>query len=274
MPSLRDRRVAAADIPADGLELRWAHFQEQTSDWLELAQSQHSMHALLEVDVTEARAAIRQRRARSGRPLSFNAYVVACFARAIAADPRVGAVRHGRRKLLVFDAVDVAMPVESDVEDEAIPVPHLVRGAERKSLERISAEISAGAAGPVPYAASRRCMGLWVRLPGRLRRLLLRIVLSDGRRRKRLMGTTLVTAVGLPGRGRAWGLPSGSNYPLALVIGGLHLGDDGRACVALTLTFDHDTINGAPAARFLRRFARSLERGDPLRDESASATSA
>ncbi len=262
MSPLRERRVTADDIPADGLELPWAHFQQQTADWLELAQSQHSMHTLLEVDVTAARAAIREHRVKTGRPLSFNAYVVGCFARAIAADPRVGAVRHGRRKLLVFSSVDVAMPVESEVEDEPIPVPHLIRGAERKSLERISAEISGGAAGPVPYAGTRRLMGVWTLLPGRLRRALLRLVLSDGRRRKRLMGTTLVTAVGLPGRGRAWGLPNGSNYPVALVIGGLRLGQDGRETVALTLTFDHDTVNGAPAARFVRRFARSLERGE------------
>ncbi len=161
----------------------------------------------------------------------------------------------------------MALPVESEVEDEAIPVPHVVRSAERKSVERISQEISEGAAGPVPYATGRRLMGLWVLLPAVVRRAILRRVLADGRRRKRLTGTVLVTAVGLPGRGRAWGLPNGTNYAVSLVIGGLHLDRDGREQVALTLTFDHDTVNGAPAARFIRRFARSLERGDPLRED-------
>jgi hypothetical protein len=242
--------------------LPWPSFQEQTGDWLTLAQEQHTVHSLLEVDVTEARRRIRAFRARTGRPLSFNAYLTSCFARAVAADPAIAAMRHGRRRLLVFGDVDVALPVESDVEDEAIPVPHIVRAAQAKSPTRISREISALASGPVPYATGRRLMGSWLALPAWLRRRLLRLVLSDARRRKRLTGTVLVTAVGLPGRGRAWGLPNGSNYPLSLVVGGLHLGPDGRETVALTLTFDHDTVNGAPAARFVRRFARLVESGD------------
>lgn len=249
-------------IPREGLELRWAHFQEQTSDWLALGQARHAMHALLEVDVTEARARIRAFRARTGRSLSLTAYLTGCLARAIAADPRVGAMRHGRRRLLVFPDVDVTLPVESGIENEPIPVPHIVRAAQRKPLELISREIASSAAGPVPYATSRRLLGAWLMVPAWLRRRLLSLVLADARRRKRLTGTALVTAVGLPGRGRAWGLPGGTSHPISLVIGGLRLADEGRATVALTLTFDHDTVNGAPAARFVRRFARLVESGE------------
>jgi hypothetical protein len=158
--------------------------------------------------------------------------------------------------------VVVALPVESTLEGEPIPVPHLVRDAGSKPFDVISAEVSAGVAGPVPYAVGRRFMGLWLLLPAALRRAILRLILSDARRRKRLTGTALATAVGLPGKGRAWGLPNGSNYPVALVIGGLHLARDGREQVALTLTFDHDTVNGAPAARFVRRFAGLVESGE------------
>jgi hypothetical protein len=75
MPGRRQQHPSASEIPPDGLELRWAHFQEQTTDWLALAQARHAMHCLLEIDVTEARASIRAFRARRGRPLSFNAYL-------------------------------------------------------------------------------------------------------------------------------------------------------------------------------------------------------
>ena len=266
MPAADEHRGSAPASAPDGLELPWAHFQEQTADWLALAQARHAMHALLEVDVTEARRRIKERRARTGRPLSFIAYVTACLARAVAADPRVAAMRHGRRRLLAFSDVEVALPVESEGEDEPIPVPHIVRAAQDKSLEAISGEISEDAAGPVPYAAGRRFMGAWVRLPAWCRRRVLSLVLADARRRKRLTGTVLVTSVGLPGSGRAWGLPNGTSHPIPLVVGGLRLTDDGRATVALTLTFDHDTVNGAPAARFVRRFARLVERGELLED--------
>ncbi|HEY6012791.1 MAG TPA: hypothetical protein VIU37_02245, partial [Candidatus Limnocylindrales bacterium] len=56
--------------------------QRQIGDWLVQAARRHTMHALLEVDVTDARRAIRAARARTGEPLSFTAYVVACLARA------------------------------------------------------------------------------------------------------------------------------------------------------------------------------------------------
>jgi pyruvate/2-oxoglutarate dehydrogenase complex dihydrolipoamide acyltransferase (E2) component len=36
--------------------------------------------------------------------------------------------------------------------------------------------------------------------------------------------------------------------------------------VALSLVFDHDTVDGAPAARFSRRFVGLVERGAFLED--------
>jgi hypothetical protein len=244
------------------VELPFPRFQEQTIDWLELEQRRHAVHSLIEVDVAAARASIRAFRARSGAPLSFTAYLIGCLARAIDHDRRMAAIRHGRRRMLVFDEVDVALPVESDVENEAIPVPHIIRRANRKSLSEISREIRDGSRGPVPYATGRRYLAAWLLLPAWLRRRMLGLVLADARRRKRLTGTVLVTTVGLPGKGRAWGIPNGTHYPISLLIGGLHLDDDGGETAALTLTFDHDTVNGASAARFVRRFALLVQGGE------------
>jgi hypothetical protein len=252
---------AAPGRPSGPEWLPWPRFQEMTADWLELGQRRHAAYALLEVDVTRARSAIRARRARTGRPLGFNAYLVACFARAIAADPRIGALRHGRRRLLVPPTVDVAFPVEHEVEGWDIPVPHIIRAADRRSLESIDRAVAGGAVSSPPYARGRRLLPLWLLLPGWLRRGFMARYLANAHRRRRLTGTTLVTAVGLPSRGSAWGLPGGTHYPVSLVIGGLRKGDDGRECVALTLAFDHDTVDGAPAARFVRRFARLIEQG-------------
>ena len=252
----RNGRPAAA-----AQEIPLPRFQDQTADWLELASQQHTMYALIEVDVTVARDAIRRFRARTGRRLAFNAYLVGCFARAIDEDKRVAALRHGRRRLLVFDDVDIALPIEHDLEDDAIPVPLVVRRANHKTVDAISAEIDQGVRGPVPYQAGRRLLPIWLLMPAWLRRRLLAMLLADGYRRKRLIGTALVSAVGLPSRGWAWGVPSGTNYPLSMLIGSVRHGDDGRETVALTLTFDHDTVNGAPAARFVRRFARLVESG-------------
>jgi hypothetical protein len=264
MSDRRERDVSAG-VPAVRT-VPYPRFQEQTIDWLELAQRRHAMQALIELDITAARAAIRDARRRTGEPLGFTAYLVACLARSVAADRRIAALRHGRRRLMVFRDVDVAMPVESDVESEAIPVPHIIRRADQKSLTRLSREIAGAASGPVPYAVGRRALGIWLLLPAWMRRRAMAMILADARRRRRLTGTVMVTVVALPGSGRAWGLPNGTNYPISLVVGGVRRGADGRESVALTLSFDHDTVNGAPAARFVRRFARLVESAALLDD--------
>ena len=50
--------------------------------------------------------------------------------------------RARKRELVLFDDVDVTVVVERTVEGEKIPVPHIVRAANRKSPAQISREIS------------------------------------------------------------------------------------------------------------------------------------
>jgi pyruvate/2-oxoglutarate dehydrogenase complex dihydrolipoamide acyltransferase (E2) component len=72
------------------------------------------------------------------------------------------------------------------------------------------------------------------------------------------------------GRGAGWGIAP-MNHTTTLVVGGLAhkpgLVDgriEAREYLCLTLTFDHDVIEGAPAARFVRRLTELVERGAGL----------
>ncbi len=260
-----------AEHPPGYQTLRFPRSQDQIIDWLDIAARRHTMHALVEVDVTDARRAIRERRARTGEPLSFTAFVGACFARAIDEDKRMHAHRKGRRALVLFDEVDVTVGVERALDGEAIPVPHIVRAANRKGPVEISRELRSSTAQPEPYRALRRLLPLWLFVPRSVRRLVWTRLLADPVRRKRLTGTTFVTAVGMFGHGTAWGIPQAHNYTLGLTVGGLvrRLGlkrtDDGnerieaREFLCLTLSFDHDLIDGAPAARFATRLKELIQ---------------
>lgn len=249
--------------------------QRQIGDWLVLAARRHTMHALLEVDVTDARREIRAARARTGEPLSFTAFVVACLARAIDEDKAMHAHRKGRGELVLFDDVDVAVAVEHRVERARIPVPHIIRAANRKTPTAITREISGAVDEPDPYGSLRRLLPGWLVVPGPVRRLFLSIWLGDPVRHKRATGTTFVSAVGMFGTGTAWGIPMGENYTLGLTVGsiarkpGIVRTADGdriepRELLSLTLTFDHDIIDGAPAARFTRRLTELLEGAEIL----------
>ena len=112
----------------------------------------------------------------------------------------------------------------------------------------------------------RRFASLWLAVPSVVRRFVLRRILADPRRRKRFTGTATVTAVGMFGGGTGWGIPYIS-HSICLTVGGIGrkpgLASDGsvepREMVSLTISVDHDVVNGAPLARFMSRFREDLE---------------
>lgn len=260
----------------------FARFQHQMTDWMELMHRQHTVHALLEVDVTDARKAIRESRATTGEPLSFTAFIVASLAKAVAEDKRMHAYRMGRGKLVLFDDVDVAIAVEREMEGEKVPVGFVVQAADKKAATDIHREIRSAQAEPAPWARAVRLLPLWLLVPAPVRRLLWAVFLGDPRRRKRLSGTVVVTSVGMFGSGAAWGIPL-TDYTLSLTVGGIarrpgvvRERDGGRGerieireFLSLTISMDHDVIDGAPAARFAARLKELLEGAAVLGHQSA-----
>jgi pyruvate/2-oxoglutarate dehydrogenase complex dihydrolipoamide acyltransferase (E2) component len=93
-----------------------------------------TMHGLLEVDVTEPRTMLRTHQARTGEALSFTAFLTGCLAKAVDEQKAVQALRQGRRKLVVFEDVDVATRIEHEVDGEQYVVPYIVRAANRKTV--------------------------------------------------------------------------------------------------------------------------------------------
>ena len=181
---------------------------------------QHTIHGLLEFDVTDTRRAIHRRRRESGEPLSFTAVLVAAFAHVIGQDPALQAYRKGKGRVVVFDDVDVAVLVEHVIEGERVPVPHIVRAANRKTAAEIDREIRAAQADIDPYGAARRFAGPWLLLPAAIRRFALTRLLANPHRRKRFTGTAAVTALSMFGKGTGWGIPFIS-HSICLTVGGV-----------------------------------------------------
>jgi pyruvate/2-oxoglutarate dehydrogenase complex dihydrolipoamide acyltransferase (E2) component len=262
--------------------------QRQAVDWLELNRRRHTMHGLIEVDVTETRRAIRAYRARCGVPLSLTAFIIYCLARTVDQDRTMQAYRLGRRRLVLFADVDVGSMVEREVDGVKIPVPHVIRSANTKCPEEIEREMRS-ARTEAPEAVSTGSLPAWLRpllvrglsawllVPAPLRRLIWTLALHNPYRRKRLMGTVGVTAVSMFGHGTGWAVaPMG--HPLTVAIGGLVRKPgfvDGqsepREYLCLTLTLDHDVIEGAPAARFAKRLTDLIEDSTGLGDGSCFA---
>ena len=72
------------------------------------------IHGLLEVDVSRARAFLREHKAKTGESLSFTAFLIACLAQAVEEHKAVQAKRFGRKRLIVFEDVDVLTYIALD----------------------------------------------------------------------------------------------------------------------------------------------------------------
>ncbi len=232
-----------------------------------LGTGRHVFCGMVEVDVSDIRRLIRERKA-AGEDLSFTACMAAALGRAIAEYPAVQAYRDWRGRLVIFRDVDVVVMVEPSPGRAAIP--HIIRGAQGKSVAEISAEIRAVQAEPGDRAGqASRLMRLAPHLPRFLRLWFFHLIKLTPQRFKCLEGTTIITSLGMYGKIAGWGITFLPVHTLGLTVGSIvekpveHQGQVAlREILHLTLAFDHDLVDGAPAARFTSRLVEILERGD------------
>jgi hypothetical protein len=97
------------------------------------------MHGLLDVDVTEAWS----RRRAATPPLSLTAFVIASVGRAAAQHPEVYAYRDWRGRVVQHTHVDVQTLVEVATDEGPFGFVHVVRDADIRSVEGISADLKA-----------------------------------------------------------------------------------------------------------------------------------
>ena len=236
---------------------------------LRSVQRKPMIHGLLEVDVTRAREFLRVQKAKTGETLSFTAFIIACLAKAVDEHKSVQAYRKGCKHLIVFDEVDVATPIEREMAGNKQPIIYIVRAANTKTLREIHQEIRTAQVQAVEQA--------WEGLKdfGWLPLVVFRVLWPlfwwiKGRSpwvQKKYGGTVGVSAVGMFGSGSGWGIPI-NDHALDLTLGGVASKPgvvDGhiaiREYLSLTLSFNHDLIDGAPAARFTARLKDLIESG-------------
>jgi hypothetical protein len=159
--------------------------------------------------------------------------------------------------------------------------PHILRAVNHKRLPELQAEMREFQAGHEESRESK-FIDWFVRLPGFVRRSFLWFLFKNPHMIKDYYGTVLVTSIGMFGTGGGWGIPV-PNHSLQLTLGGIatkpgvvHRQIEVREYLSVTLSFDHDVIDGAPAARFTQQLKKLVEGGAGLAalDPSAAAQEA
>lgn len=246
-----------------------------TKDVGEIGMRKHHVAAMIELDVTESRAKIRKYK-KEIHAISFTAWLVKAISISIKANEHVAAYLKGKRKLVVFDDVNISIIVEKEIEGQKVPIPLMVEKADKRSIESITKQINDARnvvltdSDIVLQQKSQRLERMYYYLPGFIRKIVWKIMLKNPRMAFTKMGNVAITSIGMMGNINGWFIPS-SVHPVCFGIGSILkkpvVIDDKveiREMLHMTILLDHDVIDGAPMARFIKKLAKNIEGGIEL----------
>ncbi len=236
-----------------------------------LGRRRHMVHGLIEVDVTEARALIREHERKTGEKLSFTSFILHCVSKAIEQHPHLHAYRDWLNRLVIFEDINVTCMLEVEFGHRKIPIPHIFQGVNRLSLAQIHDEMRAVQGRPHSTAESS-FMRWFLLMPAVIRRLFYWVVMRFPTAFRDYSSSVIVTAVGMFGTGGGWAITM-PNFTLNVAVGGIsrkpgvHDNEIAiREYLDLTVSIDHDIVDGAPAARFVHSLRELLEEAHGLRE--------
>lgn len=236
-------------------------------DRLAGARRRFQVHALVELDVSEARERISAAEPR----VSWTGFLIASLGRAVARHPEVNARKAGNR-IVTFDRVDIGATVERHWQGRTVLDIATIRGADRMSPADVSALLQAVKHGPGESDEPSGPMRAVLALPGPLRRTAIRIAGTRPRIAASFGPAVGVTSIGMFTSSWGWAIPLA---PLTIIatVGGVVdrpvVRDDqvvARPLLPLTLSFDHAVIDGAPATRFTETLRELVETAAVLQD--------
>ncbi|MFZ5644914.1 MAG: 2-oxo acid dehydrogenase subunit E2 [Bacillota bacterium] len=238
------------------------------------SQMKHHIKALIELDVTEARKMISEKK-KQKHNISFNAWLIKCISKTVEEFKDIHGIRKGKSKIVIFDDIDISIMIEREIQGAKVPLPYVIRKTNQKSISDIYDEIRAGQKQSINdegnYVLGEKkneyLMKIYYSMPGFIRRITWRKIIQNPFFTKQNMGTVIITSVGMMGKINGWVIPV-SVHPLAFAVGSIikkpGVIDDRieiREYLYVTVSIDHDVIDGAPAVRALSKLTELVENG-------------
>jgi pyruvate/2-oxoglutarate dehydrogenase complex dihydrolipoamide acyltransferase (E2) component len=244
-------------------------------DILSVGKLKHHIVILLECDVTNARQKITEKKKQNIR-ITFNSWLLKAISNTINNHPEAAAYLYKKRKIIIFDEINISMLVEKEINGSKVPIPVVIEKTNEKSIPEIAMEIERAKAEKLSDKDMvlneksdfiERC---YYHFPGFLRRMIWKIMLKNPKTVFKKMGNVVVTSVGIVGRINGWFIQT-SIHPISFGIGSVIkkpvvLNDEIkiREVLNMTILIDHDVIDGAPMTRFVNELSKNIENGSGL----------
>jgi len=236
----------------------------------------HIVHGLGEIDISKVRAWFRDQKEKEGENLSFTAYVIKCLAKAVEDYKFMHAYRMKKDKVVIFDDVDINVIVERDhpaIEGKKMPTTYIVRAANTKSFRQINDEIRNAQKADLQKGPKANRGNIYLKLPRFIRHAIWRRILKDPFYHKKIAGTVGLTAIGMFEKGYAGFAIPITPSTLTMTLGGIYERPtvvngkiEIREVMCVTMSVDHDVVDGGPATRFMVKFGELMRDGFGLNE--------
>jgi pyruvate/2-oxoglutarate dehydrogenase complex dihydrolipoamide acyltransferase (E2) component len=233
-----------------------------------VSREKNTYHCITEVDISTPRKLIRDYYQKTGIKLSLTAYIVTCLAQTIKDHPLLNSFLKGNKQI-ILDDITVSVLIERELKGEKVPEPVAISFAQTKTYLQINKEIRA-AQNPQGEQLGNLSKATWIRfIPGILLKPFIKIADKNIKMGKRY-GKVAVTAVGMFNKASIWFVPHGTATVL-ITVGGIEtklvkendiIMEKEHLC--LTVSFNHDIVDGAPAARFMEQLMETIKSGKLL----------
>lgn len=232
-----------------------------------ITKQKNAIHNVTEIDISIPRKLIEQYKNRNNESLSFTGYIAKCFASTISKHPNLNSFISGRNIVYINDII-ISILVEREINNEYVPEPLVVNNCGRKNLFEIHSEIREAQ----NNASQNKHLGQlsgnsWLRcIPSFLLKAFVRIADKNVKMGIKY-GKLAITSVGMFTEHPIWLIPHGSATVLlsiGSIINKVVLINDkieNREHLCLTVSFDHNIVDGAPAARFINDLIEEIKSG-------------
>ncbi|MFW9922491.1 MAG: 2-oxo acid dehydrogenase subunit E2 [Candidatus Thorarchaeota archaeon] len=248
------------------------------ADYNDVAASLHRVCGIVEIDITKPLAKMEEIEQYENYKVSMTGWVAKCISQAVMDNPHLNSYRI-RRKLIVFDTVDISIIIELTTKSgKKIPYNYVIRNVETKSVRMITDEIRVAQTKEISdrdqlTRDSSTYLSFYTILPKFFRRFVIRKMITNPFRLRKLIGTVGITSLGMFLKGQGgWAIPFadktlnvalGGIKEIAIVKGGVV---EERKLLCTTFLIDHNIVDGAPATRFIKQVSEILGETTYLKD--------